>query len=103
MCNLSWTPHSNLESLVEKDNSPKNTPVLAQRWADGTGSIGPTKNDRDRVKFDRVTASDVCHRVAATAKQPGAPTGVNGIANVPKRSCAPAGFDFEPRTTRCKI
>ena len=29
MCNLSWTPHSNLE----KDNSLKTTPVLAQRWA----------------------------------------------------------------------
>ena len=32
MCNLSWTPHSNLE----KDNSLKttrDTPVLAQRWA----------------------------------------------------------------------
>ena len=29
MCNLSWTPHSNLE----KDNSLKPTPVLAQRWA----------------------------------------------------------------------
>ena len=29
MCNLSWTPHSNLE----KDNSIKTTPVLAQRWA----------------------------------------------------------------------
>ena len=28
MCNLSWTPHSNLE----KDNS-LTTPVLAQRWA----------------------------------------------------------------------
>ena len=28
MCNLSWTPHSNLE----KDNSLKTTPVLAQRW-----------------------------------------------------------------------
>ena len=29
MCNLSWTPYSNLE----KDNSLKTTPVLAQRWA----------------------------------------------------------------------
>ena len=29
MCNLSWTPRSNLE----KDNSLKITPVLAQRWA----------------------------------------------------------------------
>ena len=29
MCNLSWTPHSNLE----KDNSLKTTPVLAHRWA----------------------------------------------------------------------
>ena len=29
MCNLSWTPHSNLE----KDNSLKTTRVLAQRWA----------------------------------------------------------------------
>ena len=29
MDNLSWTPHSNLE----KDNSLKTTPVLAQRWA----------------------------------------------------------------------
>ena len=29
MCNLSWTPHCNLE----KDNSLKTTPVLAQRWA----------------------------------------------------------------------
>ena len=29
MCKLSWTPHSNLE----KDNSLKTTPVLAQRWA----------------------------------------------------------------------
>ena len=29
MCNLSWTPHSNLE----KDNSLKTTPVLAQIWA----------------------------------------------------------------------
>ena len=29
MCNLSWTPHSN----IEKDNSLKTTPVLAQRWA----------------------------------------------------------------------
>ena len=29
MCNLSWTPNSNLE----KDNSLKTTPVLAQRWA----------------------------------------------------------------------
>ena len=29
MCNLSWTPHSNLE----KDNSLTTTPVLAQRWA----------------------------------------------------------------------
>ena len=29
MCNLSWAPHSNLE----KDNSLKTTPVLAQRWA----------------------------------------------------------------------
>ena len=29
MCNLSWTPYSNLE----KDNSLKSTPVLAQRWA----------------------------------------------------------------------
>ena len=29
MCNLSWTPHSNLE----KDNSLKTTPVLAKRWA----------------------------------------------------------------------
>ena len=29
MCNLSCTPHSNLE----KDNSLKTTPVLAQRWA----------------------------------------------------------------------
>ena len=29
MCNLSWTPHSNLE----KDNSLKTTPVLAQRWS----------------------------------------------------------------------
>ena len=29
MCNLSWTPHFNLE----KDNSLKTTPVLAQRWA----------------------------------------------------------------------
>ena len=29
MCNLSWTPHSNLE----KDNSLKTTPVLAQRGA----------------------------------------------------------------------
>ena len=29
MCNLSWTPYSNLE----KDNSLKTTPVLAQTWA----------------------------------------------------------------------
>ena len=29
MCNLSWTPYSNLE----KDNSLKTTPVLAQIWA----------------------------------------------------------------------
>ena len=29
MCNLPWTPHSNLE----KGNSLKTTPVLAQRWA----------------------------------------------------------------------
>ena len=28
-CNMSWTPYSNLE----KDNSLKTTPVLAQRWA----------------------------------------------------------------------
>ena len=31
MCNLSWTPHYNLEK--DKDNSLKITPVLAQRWA----------------------------------------------------------------------
>ena len=42
MCNLSWTPHSNLE----KDNSLKTTPVLAQRWAVWSiltkNQVGPT-------------------------------------------------------------
>ena len=31
MCNLSWTPHSNLE----KDNSLKTTPVLVVYFAKG--------------------------------------------------------------------
>ena len=37
MCNLSGTPHSNLE----KDNSLSTTPVLAQIW--DVWSIGPTQ------------------------------------------------------------
>ena len=47
MCNLSWTPHSNLE----KDNSLKNTPVLAQRWAVWS-SVVPVMNGhpRDQAK-----------------------------------------------------
>ena len=49
MCNLSWTPHSNLE----KDNSLKTTPVLAQRWA--VWSI-LTKNHNPARKLNRECA-----------------------------------------------
>ena len=54
MCNLSWTPHSNLE----KDNSLKTTPVLAQRWA--VWSI-LTKNTKDpTLRADHAKTKDYC-------------------------------------------
>ena len=46
ICNLSWTPHSNLE----KDNSLKTTPVLAQRWA-GSPNMGCLYKKKVKVVF----------------------------------------------------
>ena len=62
MCNLSWTPHSNLE----KDNSLKTTPVLAQRWAVWSILTKNTRANIARAKYIPGYFSSDYIRVAST-------------------------------------
>ena len=63
MCNLSWTPHSNLE----KDNSLTTTPVLAQRWAvwsRGEDLISyPLRNKEDNFQYGHGSQLLLCTHI----------------------------------------